>query len=106
MTRKLWLATIGEGVPLRRRETNQFAWKLRRYLQERIVGFKVERVHSLQQHYARTLKQWLENLEAAKDKAIALTSQEVYDTYIHYLTGCSKYFRSGHIDVCQFTLAV
>ena len=42
--RKMWLATIGEGVPLSRRETNQFAWKLRRYLQERIMGFKVERV--------------------------------------------------------------
>jgi cyclopropane fatty-acyl-phospholipid synthase-like methyltransferase len=25
---------------------------------------------------------------------------------MHYLTGCARYFRSGHIDVMQFTLPV
>ena len=67
-------------------------------------GFKVARVHSLNLNYALTLDAWAVNLEAARDKAVAITSQEVYDTYMHYLTGCARYFRSGHLDVIQFTL--
>ena len=68
------------------------------------AGFKVTRMHSLQMHYARTLDQWAVNLEAAKEKAIAIASQDVYDTYMHYLTGCARYFRSTHLDLIQFTL--
>jgi cyclopropane-fatty-acyl-phospholipid synthase len=66
-------------------------------------GFRVERVHSLRPHYARTLDAWAANLETAHDRAIALASAEVYDTYMRYLTGCARYFRSGHLDVIQFT---
>jgi cyclopropane fatty-acyl-phospholipid synthase-like methyltransferase len=29
--------------------------------------------------------------------------QELYDIYMHYLTGCSDLFRDHYIDVCQFT---
>jgi cyclopropane-fatty-acyl-phospholipid synthase len=66
-------------------------------------GFKVERAHSLNVNYARTLDAWAANLEAAHDKAVEITSQEVYDMYMRYLTGCACYFRSGHLDVIQFT---
>ncbi|UBV02869.1 class I SAM-dependent methyltransferase, partial [Mycobacterium avium subsp. hominissuis] len=45
------------------------------------------------EHYARTLNIWAANLEANKDKAIAIQSQEVYDRYMKYLTGCAKLFR-------------
>lgn len=69
------------------------------------AGFKVTRMHSLQLHYARTLDQWAKNLEAVKTKAIEITSQDVYDTYMHYLTGCARYFRSGHLDLVQFSLS-
>ena len=43
--------------------------------------------------------------EAAEDEAIAVQSEEVYDRYMRYLTGCAKGFRMGYIDVNQFTLA-
>jgi cyclopropane-fatty-acyl-phospholipid synthase len=69
------------------------------------AGFRVTRRQSLQPHYARTLDTWAANLVAAREQAIALTSEEVFDTYMHYLTGCAKYFHSGHIDVMQFSLA-
>jgi len=68
------------------------------------AGFTATRRHSLRQHYARTLDIWAANLEAHKDEALAMSSQAVYDRYMHYLTGCAKYFRSGHIDVFQFSL--
>jgi len=43
-------------------------------------------------------------LEAHKDEAIAIQSDEVYDRYMKYLTGCADLFREGYTDVCQFTL--
>jgi len=68
------------------------------------AGFRVERVHSLQPHYAKTLDLWAKNLEAKREQAEAAASPEVYDIYRRYLTGCAELFRSGHIDVIQFTL--
>jgi cyclopropane-fatty-acyl-phospholipid synthase len=68
------------------------------------AGFAVERRHSLQLHYARTLDTWAANLAAARERAIAATSEATYDMYMQYLTGSAAKFRSGHIDVIQFTL--
>src|SRR5271155_2181300 len=67
-------------------------------------GFTLTRRQSLQPHYARTLDLWAVALEAHKDEAIKIQSQEIYDRYMHYLTGCAKAFRVGYIDVNQFTL--
>ncbi|MGV0792923.1 cyclopropane mycolic acid synthase family methyltransferase [Mycolicibacterium sp. XJ1819] len=68
------------------------------------AGFALARRQSLQMHYARTLDTWAEALAAHKDEAIEVQSQEVYDRYMHYLTGCAHGFRAGYIDVNQFTL--
>ena len=92
---KFILKTIFPGGQLRPAEV------VRKYAEA--GGFRVERVHSLRPHYARTLDAWAANLEAARDRAVALTSEDVYDTYMRYLTGCAHYFRSGHLDVVQFT---
>jgi cyclopropane-fatty-acyl-phospholipid synthase len=75
-------------------------------VQERATanGFTVSRVQSLQPHYAKTLDIWADALQAHKDEAIALQSEEVYERYMKYLTGCAKMFRIGYIDVDQFTL--
>lgn len=67
------------------------------------AGFEVDRVHSLQQDYARTLTIWADNLAARRAEAIAMRSEEDFDRYMRYLTGCAEYFRSGHIDVCQYS---
>ena len=66
-------------------------------------GFAVTRVQSLQPHYAKTLDIWAAALQAHKDQAIALQSEEVYERYMKYLTGCADMFRVGYIDVNQFT---
>ena len=67
-------------------------------------GFTLERIHLLQPHYARTLDMWAQNLAARRSEAIAITSQEVYDRYMKYLTGCADFFRRGITNVGQFTL--
>jgi cyclopropane-fatty-acyl-phospholipid synthase len=68
------------------------------------VGFTVERVHPLQLHYARTLDHWSATLSERHDEAVAIASQETFDTYMKYLTGCAELFRQGYVDVMQFTL--
>jgi len=67
-------------------------------------GFTLERVHLLREHYARTLDMWAANLLANHDEAIAITSPEIYDRYMKYLTGCADFFRRGITNVGQFTL--
>ena len=67
------------------------------------VGFTLARTQSLQPHYARTLDRWAEALQAHRDEAVALQSEEVYERYLHYLTGCARLFKLGQADVNQFT---
>jgi cyclopropane fatty-acyl-phospholipid synthase-like methyltransferase len=69
------------------------------------AGFTLARTQSLQPHYARTLEIWAQALEAHKDEAIEVQSEEVYDRYMRYLIGCAKAFGLGQVDVNQFTLA-
>jgi cyclopropane-fatty-acyl-phospholipid synthase len=67
-------------------------------------GFTLERTHLLRPHYARTLDMWAANLEANRAEAIELTTPEIYERYMHYLTGCADFFRRGITNVGQFTL--
>jgi cyclopropane-fatty-acyl-phospholipid synthase len=67
-------------------------------------GFTLERIHLLREHYARTLDMWAANLSANHDEAIVITSPEVYDRYMNYLTGCADFFRRGITNIGQFTL--
>ncbi|MBV8295167.1 MAG: class I SAM-dependent methyltransferase, partial [Mycobacterium sp.] len=55
-------------------------------------------------HYARTLDTWAANLVANRDRAIAVQSEEMYERYMRYLTGCADFFRRGITEVAQFTL--
>jgi len=68
-------------------------------------GFDVYHVQSLGLDYARTLDCWAEQLANAREQALALTSQTVYDRYQKYLTGCADQFRKGTIDVRQFCMS-
>ena len=67
-------------------------------------GFTLARAHLLRPHYARTLDMWAQNLVGSRDEAIAITSEEVYDRYLRYLTGCADFFRRGVTNIGQFTL--
>ena len=64
----------------------------------------MEDLQFLNEHYVRTLDTWAAKLEARRDDAIAATSNEVYERYMRYLTGCSDFFRRGISEVGQFTL--
>lgn len=68
------------------------------------AGFDTFHVEELRLHYARTLDLWAQRLEAAEAEAVEITSQEVFERYMKYLTGCALQFRKGNIDVMQFCM--
>lgn len=68
------------------------------------AGFELSQLQEIGPHYVRTLQIWAEQLEAHREEAIRVQSQEVYDRYDKYLNGCVNLFRVGHTSVHQFTL--
>jgi len=69
------------------------------------AGYHVTREQHLQSHYVRTLDTWAANLESKREEATAVASEEIYERFMKYLTGCADLFRNGFTDVCQFTCA-
>ncbi|MGV0740985.1 cyclopropane mycolic acid synthase family methyltransferase [Mycolicibacterium sp. XJ870] len=67
------------------------------------AGFSTDEIQLMNEHYVRTLDTWSASLAERRDEAIAITSQEVYDRYMHYMTGCADFFRRGLAEVAQFT---
>jgi cyclopropane-fatty-acyl-phospholipid synthase len=67
------------------------------------AGFVVPEPLSLRPHYIKTLKIWGDTLESNKDKAIEVTSDEVYNRYMKYLRGCEHYFTDEMLDVSLVT---
>src|SRR5581483_4214196 len=67
----------------------------------RAAGFQTTRIQSLQPHYAKTLDVWAKRLQENQEEAIQITSPEIYEMYMRYLTGCAERYRSGKIDVVQ-----
>jgi cyclopropane-fatty-acyl-phospholipid synthase len=68
------------------------------------AGFTLTQTQSLQPHYARTLAIWADTLRANRDEAVAVQSEDVYDRYMTYLSGCAKAFELLQAEVNQFTL--
>ena len=63
------------------------------------AGFVVPEVSSLRSHYVKTLSIWGDALEANRDEAIEIQSEEVYDRYMRYLRGCQELFTDEYCDV-------
>ncbi len=69
------------------------------------AGFEVRDVENLREHYARTLRLWLANLEAQRDRAMALVGESRYRTWRLYLAASAQGFVAGRTGVCQALLA-
>ncbi len=98
-TKKRFQAILGEGVPLRRNEANQFAWRLRRYLEERIMGLTVESVSFLPYEGTKALKAYVKK-ERRKDGEVVDVCESIGGTEIRlhvndfrfatWMTGCDR----------------
>ncbi|MFF4039400.1 class I SAM-dependent methyltransferase [Streptomyces sp. NPDC001816] len=65
------------------------------------AGFEVRDVESLREHYARTLRRWVANLEADWDRAVRLTSPGRARVWLLYMAACALAFERNRIGVNQ-----
>jgi len=68
-------------------------------------GLEVRDVEALRMSYARTLRHWVANLEADRDRAVAMTDERTYRTWRAYMAGSALAFESAGIGIHQFLLA-
>ncbi|MBV8499640.1 MAG: class I SAM-dependent methyltransferase [Candidatus Eremiobacteraeota bacterium] len=69
------------------------------------AGFEVRDVENLREHYAKTLRAWVANLERNRDAAIAAAGEKSYRLWRLYMAGSAQGFRTGRIGVYQSLLA-
>ncbi|MBV8600568.1 MAG: class I SAM-dependent methyltransferase [Candidatus Eremiobacteraeota bacterium] len=68
-------------------------------------GFEVRDVENLREHYARTLRDWVANLERNRDAAIAATDEHTYRIWRLYMSGSAQGFNRGRMGLFQSLLA-
>lgn len=69
------------------------------------AGFEVRDVENLREHYERTLRAWLSNLEKHRAEAVTAAGAESYRLWRLYLGGSAQGFRSGRIAIYQSLLS-
>jgi len=65
------------------------------------AGFQVRDVESLREHYTRTLRAWVANLDAGWDEAVELVGARRARVWRLYMALSAVNFASGRIDVHQ-----
>lgn len=65
------------------------------------TGFEVRDVESLREHYERTLRAWVANLEAHWDQAVALSSAGRARVWRLYMAGSAMGFASNRLGLNQ-----
>ncbi len=69
------------------------------------AGFEVRDVENLREHYARTLRSWVANLERNRADAIAAAGEPSYRLWRLYMSGSAQGFSVGRMGVYQSLLA-
>jgi cyclopropane-fatty-acyl-phospholipid synthase len=65
------------------------------------AGFEVRHEENLREHYARTLRRWVGNLESNWDEAVRLTSDGRARIWRLYMAGSAVLFETGNIQIHQ-----
>lgn len=68
-------------------------------------GFEVRDVENLREHYTRTLRAWVSNLERNRDDAVAAAGMQAYRAWRLYMAGSAQGFRTGRLGLFQSLLA-
>lgn len=74
-------------------------------LQAERAGFEVRDVENLREHYALTIRRWLERLRLRRDEAVDLAGEPLFRLWELYLAGCIYHFDEGRIGLHQSLLA-
>jgi cyclopropane-fatty-acyl-phospholipid synthase len=70
-----------------------------------LSGFEVRDVESLREHYALTLHNWVQRLEAHAEEVRRIRDDTTYRIWRLYMAGAAHGFRSGRLNVYQALLA-
>jgi len=68
------------------------------------AGFEIRDVESLREHYALTLKHWLQRFEAAQNELERLTDEVSCRVFRLYLAGTAYEFQCGRVNIHQSLL--
>ncbi len=68
------------------------------------AGFEVRDVESLREHYALTLRRWVNNLEENRAQATGASCEETYRIWRLYMAASAFGFAKGYINVYQTLL--
>jgi cyclopropane-fatty-acyl-phospholipid synthase len=69
------------------------------------AGFEVRDVEDLREHYARTLRYWVQNLEATWDRAVEEVGLEKTRLWRLYMSASTHQFAFAHLSLHQCLLA-
>jgi cyclopropane-fatty-acyl-phospholipid synthase len=69
-----------------------------------IAGFEVRDVESLREHYALTLRRWVERLDARRSEALSFVDEPTYRVWRLFTSGSSHGFSTGRLNVYQALL--
>jgi cyclopropane-fatty-acyl-phospholipid synthase len=69
------------------------------------AGFEVRHVESLREHYAKTLRHWVANLEARWDEAVELVGQPRARIWRLYMAGSAVNFEANRTQIHQVLAA-
>jgi cyclopropane-fatty-acyl-phospholipid synthase len=65
------------------------------------AGFEVRDVHALREHYAKTLRHWVRNLEGSWDRAVALVGEPRARVWRLYMAASAIGFDDGGVSIHQ-----
>ncbi|TAM86735.1 class I SAM-dependent methyltransferase [bacterium] len=68
-------------------------------------GFEVRDVENLREHYARTLRCWVANLERNRTAAVEAADERTFRVWRLYMAGSAQGFASGRMGIHQSLLA-
>ncbi len=68
------------------------------------VGFEVRDVESLREHYAMTLRHWVQRLESHHDQALQFVDEPTYRVWRLFMSGSANGFTNGRLNVHQALL--
>jgi cyclopropane-fatty-acyl-phospholipid synthase len=69
------------------------------------AGFEVRDLENLREHYALTLRHWVNRLAARREEAVKASDEVTYRTWRLYMSASAYGFESGNINVNQTLLA-
>jgi cyclopropane-fatty-acyl-phospholipid synthase len=65
------------------------------------VGLEVRDSEALREHYGRTLRAWVDNLQGQWDQSVGLVGEARARTWLLYLAACALAFEHGNITIHQ-----